>query len=284
VLRSIGPKGQFITGCALVLAACIVLGPGVAADDVPTRGSSVEVHHTPAATQGACRPALMAMSHRVLETPTSFTVRVITSAPLCPPIHAAAVVYAMPTDGRRWPQQLLERVDVTFSAAGVTDVVFAKGCEPVQFDLITGPSPQTISPTGAWHGPLLFPLDRRSSLQHPGGGERCTTIPSTVPSTTVPPSTVPSTTVPPSTVPPSTVPPTTDPEVLGATTIPTTAPAPAPEVVSALVGGRSAFGSTPSALALTGSGRSSLEVLLGAGLLLTGVALVAMSRRRLRAA
>ena len=100
--------------------------------------------------------------------PESFVLNIVINAPLCQPIDAKAVIYGMPGGGEAWPQTLVETLPFTILEAGSYEVTFTKTCDPVQFDVLTGETPEVIAPLGAWHGPLLFPLDVNTSLQHFG--------------------------------------------------------------------------------------------------------------------
>ena len=74
---------------------------------------------------------------------------------LCNPIAAKAAIYAIPDSWLLpWPQTLVSVEEFTLSAAGTTTVTFAKGCDPQQFDVLTGATPQVIN-SGLDHGPLL---------------------------------------------------------------------------------------------------------------------------------
>ncbi len=167
-----------VAALSLAAGALLIAGPlagAVEADeevpaDEPT--SAVTITTTPSGVGAPCLPPLLALSNTPSNTDEAFTLRIDVSAPLCSPIDAAAVVYAMPDNGEAWPQTLLERVDFRLDVAGVTEVRFAKECDPVQFDVITGVSPQVISPLGEFHGPLLFPFDVSTSLQFNGDGSR----------------------------------------------------------------------------------------------------------------
>ena len=127
--------------------------------------SNITVTQTPSAVQGPCTFPLFALSNSVGGDAQTFVLRVTASAPLCSPIDATAAIYKMPGNGVAWPQQLVETKNVRIAAAGVTEIVFKKTCEAVQFDVINGATPQTISPTGPYHGPLLFPFDLNTSRQ-----------------------------------------------------------------------------------------------------------------------
>lgn len=237
------------------------------AEEAPgaAEASMITVTQTPAGTSGPCVPPPLGLTYTSSNTDDAFTLRVVASSAPCTPIEAKAVIYAMPSKGSMWPQTLSEVVPFTISVAGVTEIVFSKDCSPVQFDVLTGQTPQVISPLGAWHGPLLFPFDTSTSLQYFGNRSGCTPTTSTT-STTTPSSTT-SSTVPEvggsTTVPGSS---TTQPEVAGVTTVPPT------------VGGVSTP-QQPAALALTGS--SSVWVaLLGAGMVGAGALMLLAARRR----
>ena len=150
--------------------------------------------------------------------------------------------------------------------------------------MLTGDTPQVISPTGAWHGPLLFPGDVGTSLQWQPDAEwrqenQC------VPAST---STTTTTTSTPGTPPPevngsTTLPP---PAVNGSTTIATTttvtvAGISATQAPAAQTAGTSTNAST--SLALTGA-NSDAVALVGAALLVAGLVLVVSARRRTVAA
>ena len=157
------------------LAAVLVSLPtpaGAQEADTPA-GSDITVTEQVAPSNAPCLPALFALRNAPINTPTSFTLRIEITAPLCEPVRAAGVVYEMPGRGVAWPQTLLERRDVTLQQPGIVEVTFAKGCTPAQFDVITGESPSTVSPTGPWHGPLLFPVDTDTAMQYWGDGPAC---------------------------------------------------------------------------------------------------------------
>ncbi len=101
------------------------------------------------------------------------------TAPLCSRLDAVAVIYSMPGNGVAWPQQFVESRGFSLQQPGVTEIVFTRGCSPVQFDVVTGATPATISPDGPWHGPLLFPFDLNTSQQWWGCGPTPTTTTST---------------------------------------------------------------------------------------------------------
>jgi hypothetical protein len=118
--------------------------------------------------QGFCLPALLALTNKVSSSDDTFVITVTASAPLCSAVKASAVIYSMPGGGVAWPQELFEVVPFTIKNAGVTEITFKKDCNPVQFDVVTGETPQTISPISVWHGPMLFPVDLSTAQQHWG--------------------------------------------------------------------------------------------------------------------
>ncbi|UDY34436.1 hypothetical protein [Dermatobacter hominis] len=266
--------------CGLALVAVAVFGTGTAGaqegDETPTEdttldttpaplaeveplvdaGAIITITQEPLVVDGACNPLAQSQLTYTTESTDEVFELVITSATNpCSPIAAAAVAYAMPPGaspaGGQWPQTLSERKDFTITQASVTTVTFAKECAALQFDVITGESPQTISPTGPWHGPLLFVGDTNTSQQYFPPVEQCggtTTTTSTVPVTVLPATTLPQV----------------------ATNVVT--PDATVADTSATNGGEGA------ALALTGSASGGLA-LLGGALLLAGAAMFAVSRR-----
>lgn len=250
-VRAFAAAALVVTGLAVMLAPA-----GAAEGDAE---SAITITQTPSDGGGACVPAPLGLTYTTANDATTFTLRITAASAPCTPIDAKAVVYAMPGNGEMWPQTLSEVAPFTISEAGVTEIVFAKGCNPVQFDVLTGDTPQEISPLGAWHGPLLFPFDTATSLQYFGD-------PSCNPTTT-------------------TASTTTTPEVNGSTTVPVSSTAPPPEVESATtvpVANANANGNAEAAqLALTGS-RSSTGwgALVGASMVVAGGALLLLSRRR----
>lgn len=260
-------------GLFFAAAFVAMLGTFVVPASAGVSTSAITVTQVPAADQSApCLPGLLALSNVVGSDAATFTLVVTASAPLCDPVEVKAVVYAMPGNGVAWPQNLVEVKPFTISQAGVTTITFAKGCDPVQFDVLTGVTPQTISPTGTWHGPLLFPLDTGTAQQFFGtNAEGCNPTTTTSTSTTTLPTNGPTTT---STTTSTT---TTVPgaSVLGETTVVTTTTAAAPAGVLAETATKA-----PNALAFTGA-NSGTTVLLGGVLLLAGLVMVMVARRRL---
>lgn len=125
-----------------------------------------------------CLPSFFALTHEVTSTPTQFILTIKANHRPCNTVYPHAVIYAMPGNGVAWPQTLAEKESFVINRAGTTTVVFNKRCDPAQFDVITGATPQTVAPWAQWHGPPLFPLAfAQTSLQYfPGpncqpGGE-----------------------------------------------------------------------------------------------------------------
>ena len=150
--------------------------------------SSVQVTEQPSGAAGACVDAASTIATgnttRTARSPaTAFTLVVTTARPLCSPLDATAVVYAMPGNGNAWPQTLARSTPVRIQAAGTTTVTFTRGCGAAQFDVVTGLVPaQVASPFAA--PPLLFPLDIETAEQDWGNGQtNCstTTVPNPPP-------------------------------------------------------------------------------------------------------
>lgn len=153
---------------ALLAAVTFTAGTAGAATVLgvePLPSGNISVVQTPSTVTAPCLPsALVARSSSSSDSAT-FRLRITLLAPLCAPITASAVIYAMPGNGAAWPQQLQEKLSFTLQAAGVTEVSFTKTGSPVQFDVVTGATPQQIAPWLQWHGPLLFPFDTATSQQ-----------------------------------------------------------------------------------------------------------------------
>lgn len=167
-----GVRGARVTRAAgmvaLSLAALLLVSPAIASADDPTPESNISVTQVDSSTQDMCLPGALVLSYSKSNTAEYFELVVKASAPPCEPIDAKAVIYAMPGGGEAWPQTLVEVVPFRISKAGRTTIRFTKTCEPMQFDVITGAAPSEIAPWGEWHGPLLFPLDTETTLQHWG--------------------------------------------------------------------------------------------------------------------
>jgi hypothetical protein len=263
------PRG-FRRSAALALMACgamLLIAPAVAGaeeveGDEPV--SHITIEQIPSEAQGECLPALLSLSNTVEYDDSMFRLIVTASAPLCEPIEASAVIYAMPGNGVAWPQELKELKKFTIAEAGLYIITFDKDCGPAQFDVINGVTPQTIN-TPLDHGPLLFPFDTGTAQQYWGCATTTTTSTTTTSTTTTS----------------STVPSTQPPEVLGTTTI---APAVSGASTSsttppAQVAGTSVSRGNAAALALTGS-RSVPTAVAGFALIAVGAALFMVARRR----
>jgi hypothetical protein len=169
---------------ATIGAAALLALPATAGAQATDEPSTVDVQFTPSGETGQCRDPFFALSNTVSSSPEAFVLRVTVAAPLCHPLPAAAAIYEMPGDGVAWPQTLAERLDFTLYEPGVMEITFTKGCGAAQFDVLTGATPGTISPTGPHHGPLLFPFDTGTTLQY--DGPDCAEV---SPTTEVPPTT-----------------------------------------------------------------------------------------------
>lgn len=267
---------------ALALAAAVMAFPSLAgADEGEPAVQNITITQHDSAIQGMCLPSAFVLTRQIRNTSEYFELIVRASAPPCDPINASAVIYSMPGNGVAWPQRLVEKADFTISKAGTTTIRFAKTCDPVQFDVITGAAPDEISPEGEHHGPLLFPLDTETALQYWGCVDNSTT---TTASTTTTSST--STTVAPS----STT--TTNPSVLPTTSVAPTAPTtvlgiqeskPGTEVESKSESNNSGADVADKNLAYTGSDSGPISI-VGLGLAAAGAVLIVLSRRRATAA
>ena len=264
--RTSALTAAFLLGAAMVISGgALLLSPGAAS----AQASNISIVQTPAAVQGTCAPGTMGLSRVVTSTDAFFKLTITAAAPPCSPIDAVAVIYAMPGGAQQWPQTLAEKAPFTISQAGTTEITFTKGCNPVQFDVVTGATPQTIAPFGEWHGPLLFPLDIETSQQFFGNGGDCNENTTTTQATTTTTTTGATTT----TTEATTTTTTSPPQVLGTTEVATTTTQPA------VVLGET---TTPTgSLAVTGfSSRDA--ALIGGGLVLMGAGLMVEARRRLR--
>jgi hypothetical protein len=187
VQRSHGRRGvaAFAVGAAALVGALLCAPVAGAQTDAPE--DSITISAEPAASQGACAPGGDALTYEAIHDEQSFTLRITSAAPRCEPIDAVAAIYTMPGNGIAWPQQLAEARPFTISEAGTVDVRFAKGCEPVQFDVLTGATPDLVAPWGDWHGPLLFPFDVDTTYQHWGAACPDGPTPTSTTTTTAPP-------------------------------------------------------------------------------------------------
>ncbi len=163
IRRSWGFRAILMTLAVFGVASTWLDTQSAGAESGATR---ITVTPRPDANQSApCLTTPWALRNVVGSDESSFTLRVVTTARLCVPVEATAVVYSMPGNGQAWPQKLVETVPVTIGPAGSIDIVFHKACDPQQFDVVTGATPETIAPFGPWHGPLLFPLDTSTAQQ-----------------------------------------------------------------------------------------------------------------------
>ncbi len=158
-----------LVGVVLLLSGLLGAHAPAGAAELPDGPGTITVDQGPVGPTGFCLPPFLSLTHSVSQSPTTFTLTITASPSLCEPVPATAVIYAMPTDGSAWPQQLAARQELVVRGPGVTTVTFHKGCLPAQFDVVTGATPSVISPTGEWHGPLLFPFALDSSQQFFGG-------------------------------------------------------------------------------------------------------------------
>jgi hypothetical protein len=171
---------------ATLVAMCALLATFSVAHAAPRQGpepgstASIEIVQTPSGGSSPfCLPPVFAMRQSVREDATTFRLTVRVTTTLCSRINAVAAIYKMPGNGVAWPQELADTAPFSLKEPGITEVIFTKGCEPVQFDVIVGATPPVISPLGPWHGPLLFPFDLSTSLQWWGCGPPPTTTTST---------------------------------------------------------------------------------------------------------
>lgn len=178
-------RALLVVGCLAVAGATTACLPPPPATSTT---SSVQVTEQPSGAAGPCvDPATTIATgnttRTVRSTSTTFTLVVTTARPLCGPLDATAVVYAMPGNGQAWPQTLARSTPVRLLAAGTTTITFSRGCGAAQFDVVTGPLPTTVdSPFAA--PPLLFPLDVETAEQDWGNGQtNCstTTVPNPPP-------------------------------------------------------------------------------------------------------
>lgn len=263
-----------IGGAALVAVAPAGAQPAPGTTAAATAADKITVTQTALAPITTCTTPDRSLSYTTYSDASVFRLRVRASSPLCSPITATAAIYAMPTDGSVWPQTLSQSESFTISGASQTDIVFTKDCTPAQFDVVTGATPQTISPLGERHGPLLIP-DVNTAYQDPGIAcgppttqvGNTTTVPGGV---TTPPAT--STTVANTAVQNTT---TTAAVVAGVSTTPTTA---APSVLDTVTN-RADTTYSPAALAVTGVSSQALG-LVGIGMFTIGMGLMLTSRRR----
>jgi hypothetical protein len=205
---------------AVALVATVSLAGLANAASAVSQPPAVVTQTEDATQPPVCLPEALArlgLSYTVTNTSDSFVLRVKSAQRFCGHLNVKAAIYEMPGSGQAWPQTLFSVTNFKIREAGVTVITFSKTCMPAQFDVLTGATPRKISPTGPWHGPLLFVGDTRTAHQHMTKGCQVPTTTTTTESTTTTTSTVPETTT-------STVPETTTSTVPETTTssVPTT--------------------------------------------------------------
>ena len=169
---------------ALLAAGTSIVGRAAAGADTAS-SPDISIVQVDDPVQGSCLPIPAGpLSYSTHHTATTFTLRVVASAPLCESVRPTAAIYMMPGDGVAWPQQLAQTEDFVISKRGTTEITFTKTCRPAQFDVIVGATPQTIAPWGEWHGPLLFPFAVETTYQHWGWECEEPTTTTTEPTTT----------------------------------------------------------------------------------------------------
>ena len=245
---------------------------------------NISVVQHPTGDDSPCRPAMLAATGAISSDSVSWSVTITAVAPICDPV--TAVIYAMPNNiFWPWPQHKLEAKTFTVGT-GVTTITFTKGCDPVQFDVVTGATPDAIQPnTGPMHGPLLFlaPYTGVQNWPGPCGG---IFTPTTVPP---PPVTIATTTTTTAVVADSTtIAPTTTTTAGGnSASATTTSAAAAPGTVlgatetrpTTTAGGSATKPATEQNLAFTGGTVIPL-IAIGLVLMVIGAASIAASRRR----
>jgi hypothetical protein len=170
-----------LVGLAVVLGGCV---PGTPTPNGTVDAGDIVIVQTPSGVTDACvepsqAKATGTLTRTVEDTATSFAVTLTLSAPLCSPLQVKAAIYVMPAGGGAWPQTLGVVKPFVLEEAGTTTITFAKRCVAVQFDVLTGDTPKTISPDFVMHGPLLFP---DTSIQY--NGQSGCIAPTTTTSTT----------------------------------------------------------------------------------------------------
>ena len=158
-------------------AVLLLIGPSASADNSRIGIEQVE----DGVPSVICLPPALSLLQSVHNTSETFQLEVAVREDLCDPITATAVVYQMPGDGSSWPQTLVEQKSFQIKNKGTIKIAFSKGgCDPVQFDVITGYAPENIGLGIEMHGPLLFPVDTGTSLQYNPRCEPVTTTSTTI--------------------------------------------------------------------------------------------------------
>jgi hypothetical protein len=169
-----------------VTAGLLFVGMGASAgaqdDPQVVNGDNIQITTTPIEYDGECMTRQEALSYTTEVTAQYFSLIITVAGDLCVPIsNVQAVIYRMPGKGVAWPQTLVEQLGVpkddplpaiggTIKDASTIEVRFTKTCDPVQFDVITGGTPDVIGdptklPLPPFHGPLLFPTEVGTALQ-----------------------------------------------------------------------------------------------------------------------
>src|SRR5262249_21447485 len=133
-----------------LVVGLVVMTAGITALFAPAGAAGyITITQTTVPSSATCLDPATAMHdgkltpYPVSDTST-FKVTIPSQTRLCPPVDAWAVVYKMPGGGQQWPQTFVEKQEIKIADAGDTVVTFAKQCDPVQFDIVTGPIPQTL--------------------------------------------------------------------------------------------------------------------------------------------
>lgn len=158
--QSNGPRrSRVVATIAVMVVALVSLAMSGVASGAGGETPMISVSFDPGQSQGqGCATAANALSFKKVTTPDTYSFVATVSTDLCTSIDAKAAAYAMSNNRSwPWPQTLVETQEVPLGPAGVTTVTFAKDCDPIQFDLVIGATPETIDPFGSHHGPLLFP-------------------------------------------------------------------------------------------------------------------------------
>ena len=258
---------------AIIVAGLALVALGMATGPSAGATGSISIEQTAEPFEGECVPVLVgraAWTYAVDSTADHFRLTIHNPSTLCEAVDATAAIYVMPENGS-WPQRLAATEDVTIREASTTVVTFTKDCQPVQFDVLTGETPDVIDVLGPHHGPLLFPGALDTSEQHRAPGCATTTTTTAVTTSTVAPE---STTSTPTTSTPSTSTTTSIASVAGASVDSTPPPA-----AGASVDQERAGGSQPQVLGATAtrSGASTLALTGGDLAALAGVACLVLA-------
>ncbi len=279
-------SGSSRAGMALAILGATLMALAFASASTAGSTGTISVDQTPEPFEGACVPAAEGRAswhYTVDSTSEHFRLTVHNPTTLCTGVDAVAAIYTMPDNGS-WPQHLAATENFTIREASTTVITFTKDCQPAQFDVLTGSTPDVINITGPFHGPLLFPGALSTSQQYHASG--CTTTTTTVTSTAPPPTVAPTSTTEATTTTTSTTTSSTTTTIASVAGVTTTSIAPevsaatatrspaSPEVLAA-----TASKNNGGSLAFTGSNAA---VLAGAGLLIlaAGIITTSVARRR----